>query len=128
VLLATRLREALARLNPGFPAEAIDDAFRKIIRLEGATLDARNRTLHRLLVDSVTVECRADGAIRGTQAQLMDFDDPDNNGWLAVNRLLSSRTNIIADRLLASSKARMDRWYQKVMQFYTRHSIYEHDA
>ena len=48
VLLATRLREALVRMNPTLPAEAIDDAFRKITRLEGATLDARNRTFHRL--------------------------------------------------------------------------------
>lgn len=64
VILADRLRQALVRLNPSLPAEAIDDAFRKINRLEGATLDARNQTFHRLLVDGVTVEYRADGAIR----------------------------------------------------------------
>jgi type I restriction enzyme, R subunit len=86
VILATHLREALVRLNPALPAEAIDDAFRKIIRLEGATLDARNRTFHRLLVDGVTVEYRADGAIRGAQALLLDFKDQDNNDWLAVNQ------------------------------------------
>src|SRR5258705_1235691 len=68
VVLVTRLREALVRLNSALPAEAIDDAFRKIKRLEGATLDARNRTFHRLLVDRVTVEYRAEGAIRGAQA------------------------------------------------------------
>jgi type I site-specific restriction-modification system R (restriction) subunit len=132
VLLATRLREALARLNPGFPAEAIDDAFRKIIRLEGATLDARNRTLHRLLVDSVTVECRADGAIRGTQAQLMDFDDPNNNGWLAVNRLLSSRTNIIADRFACQFKGENGSLVPEgdavLYAALYRYEIYEHDA
>ena len=86
VVLATRLREALMRLNSTLPAEAIDDAFRKIIRLEGATLDARNRTFHRLLVDGVTVEYRAGGAIRGAQARLIDFDNPENNDWLAVNQ------------------------------------------
>ncbi|MEX0804040.1 MAG: type I restriction endonuclease [Candidatus Binatia bacterium] len=51
VILTTRLREGLVRLNPTLPAEAIEDAFRKIIRLEGATLDARNRTFHWLLVE-----------------------------------------------------------------------------
>jgi type I restriction enzyme R subunit len=51
VILAPHLREALVRLNPTLPTDAIDDAFRKIIRLEGATLDARNRTFHRLLVE-----------------------------------------------------------------------------
>jgi len=64
VVVATRLRDGLVRLNPTFPAEAIDDAFRKIIRLEGATLDARNRNFHRLLVDGVAVEYGADGALR----------------------------------------------------------------
>src|SRR2546427_6642309 len=86
VLLADRLRQALARINPALPAAAIDDAFRKITRLEGATLDARNRVFHRLLVDGVTVEYRTDGSIRGAQARLLDFDDPDNNEWLAVNQ------------------------------------------
>ena len=86
VILATRLREALVRLNPTLPADAIDDAFRKITRLEGATLDARNRTFHRLLVDGVTVEYRANGAIRGAQASLVDFKDQHNNDWLAVNQ------------------------------------------
>jgi type I restriction enzyme R subunit len=86
VILAIRLRDALMRLNPALPAEAIDDAFRKIIRLEGATLDGRNRTFHRLLVDGITVEYRADGAIRGGQARLIDFDNRDDNDWLAVNQ------------------------------------------
>jgi type I restriction enzyme R subunit len=86
VILAARLREALVRLNPSLPADAIDDAFRKITRLEGATLDARNRTFHRLLVDGVTVEYRTDGSIRGAQARLIAFDNPENNDWLAVNQ------------------------------------------
>ena len=51
----------------------------------GATLEARNRAFHRMLVDGVTVEYRSDnGAIRGIQAQVIDFDDPTNNDWLAV--------------------------------------------
>jgi len=41
---------------------------------------------HQLLVDGVTVEYRTDGSIRGAQAQLLDFDNPDNNEWLAVNQ------------------------------------------
>jgi type I site-specific restriction-modification system R (restriction) subunit len=87
VVLEQRLRDALARLNPQLPAEAIHDAFRKLIRPEGPALEARNRAVHRLLVDGVTVEYRApDGAIRGAQAQVIDFDDADNNGWLAVNQ------------------------------------------
>ena len=87
VVLEQRLRDALDRLNPALPAEANDDAFRRLIRPEGATLEARNRAFHRLLVNGVTVEYRSDsGAIRGAQARVIDFDEPANNDWLAVNQ------------------------------------------
>ncbi len=87
VVLGDRLRQALVRLNPALPPEALDDAFRKLTRLEGATPDARNRAVHRWLVDGVTVEYRrADGSIAGAQARAIDFDTPDNNDWLAVNQ------------------------------------------
>ncbi len=87
VVLAQRLRDALARLNPALPAEALEDAFRKLTRPEGADLIQRNRALHRLLVDGVAVEYRdAEGTIRGAQARVIDFDDVQANDWLAVNQ------------------------------------------
>ncbi|MBD3368241.1 MAG: DEAD/DEAH box helicase, partial [Candidatus Eisenbacteria bacterium] len=87
VVLERRLRDALARLNPDLPAEAMEEALRKLLRVEGPDLVARNRTFHRLLVDGVTIEYRdADGAIRGAQARVLDFDDVSANDWLAVNQ------------------------------------------
>jgi len=87
VVLVERLHDALASLNPELPVEALDDAFRKMIRSEGPTLEARNRAFHRLLVDGVTVEYRTDeGTIRGAQARVIDFDEPASNDWLAVNQ------------------------------------------
>ena len=87
VVLERRLRDALAKLNPSLPSSALDDAVRKLTRPEGATLEARNRSFHRMLVNGVTVEYRArDGTIRGEQAQVVDFDNPDNNDRLAVNQ------------------------------------------
>jgi len=87
VVLARRLRDALAPLNPDLPPEALEDAFRKLTRHEGADLLQRNPALHRLPVDGVTVECRtADGGIRGVPVRVLDSDDPDNNDWLAVNQ------------------------------------------
>jgi type I restriction enzyme R subunit len=86
-VLEQRLRDALARLNTTLPAEALEDAFRKLCRPEGVDLLQRNRTLHRRLADGVTVEYRtAEGEIRGAQARVFDFDDPANNDWLAVNQ------------------------------------------
>jgi type I restriction enzyme R subunit len=87
VVLAQRLHDALAQLNRGLPAETLDDAFRKLTRPEGAELSARNRAIHRLLVDGVTVEYRTpDGEIRGAQARVIDFENPAANDWLAVNQ------------------------------------------
>ena len=87
VVLERRLRDALARLNPDLPAEALGDAFRKLVRPEGATTEARNRAFHRMLTDGVTVEHRGgDGAVRGAQVRAVDFDDADGNDWLAVNQ------------------------------------------
>ena len=103
VVLLPRLRAALERLNPELPDEAIEEACRRFTRLEGATLEARNRTAHRMLVDGITVEYRDDnGAIRGAQARLVDYDEPSNNDWLAVNQLpvLDNRNSRRPDILL----------------------------
>jgi type I restriction enzyme, R subunit len=87
VVLERRLREALARLNPDLPPEALEEAFRKLTRTDAPSLIERNRAVHRMLVDGVTVEYRRrDGSIAGAQALVLDFDKPDNNDWLAVNQ------------------------------------------
>ena len=40
-----------------------------------------------MLIHGVTVEYRAsDGNVSGVQAQVVDFDNPSNNDWLAVNQ------------------------------------------
>lgn len=103
VLLAQRLRAALARLNPDLPADALEDAFRKLIRPDGADVIQRNRSLHRLLVDGAAVEYRdRDGNIRGAQARFIDFDEPANNDWLAVNQfsVVENKHNRRADVVL----------------------------
>jgi type I restriction enzyme, R subunit len=87
VILEGRLRSALAQLNPTLPVEALDDAFRKLTRLEAPTLIERNRAVHRLLVDGINVEYRRkDGSIAGAQAKVLDYDQPDANDWAAVNQ------------------------------------------
>ena len=83
-----RLHGALQRLNPDLPAGALDDAYRKLTRPEGATVEARNRAFHRMVVDGVTVEHSTDdGHIRGAQVRVVDFDTPSGNDWLAVNQV-----------------------------------------
>ena len=94
VVLDAPLRDALARLNPELPTDALEDAFRDLTRPEGSTLEARNREFHRMLIDGVTVEYRDDeGRIRGAQAQVIDFDFPSANHFLAVNQFTVAEDN-----------------------------------
>ena len=87
VVLGERLRSALARLNPDLPDDALDDALSRLTRPTGATLEARNRDFHRMIVAGVTVEyVDTDGRVRGAQVRVLDFDEPDANDWFAVNQ------------------------------------------
>ncbi|MCX7423804.1 MAG: type I restriction endonuclease subunit R, partial [Planctomycetia bacterium] len=87
VVLVGRLREAIDRLNPKIPAEARDEAFRKVLLTDSPSLVVNNRKFHWMLCDGVEVEYRrADGSIAGDLVRLIDFDDPANNDWLAVNQ------------------------------------------
>ena len=87
MVLTTRLRSALARLNPDLPDAALEDALRRLTRPAGATLEARNRDFHRTLVAGVTVEhVDAEGRVRGAQVRVLDFGEPASNDWLAVNQ------------------------------------------
>ena len=87
VVLERRVWDALAALNSGLPGGALDDAFRKLTRPEGSTVNARNRAFHRMLVNGVEIEYRdAEGRVRGDQVRVLDFEVPANNDWLAVNQ------------------------------------------
>ena len=87
VVLKGRLRSALAQLKPNRPDDALDDALRRLTRPAGATLEARNRDFHRMAVAGLDVEYPdTDGRVRGDRVRALDFDDPDNNDWLAVNQ------------------------------------------
>ncbi|HUZ97680.1 MAG TPA: type I restriction endonuclease subunit R [Edaphobacter sp.] len=87
VILERRLRQALQRLNPTLPPEAIEDAYRRLTRPEEPSTVTQNHAVHKMLVDEVTVEyTRPDGSIGGALVRVIDFDNPDNNDWVAVNQ------------------------------------------
>ena len=86
-ILATRLKAALRKLNPTLPADALDEAFRKVRRLSHPTLIENNRAFHRLLVEGVDVEFRnKSGEIVHDKVWLIDFANPEANEFLAVNQ------------------------------------------
>jgi len=87
VVLEYRLRQALARLNPQVPTDALEEAFRKLTRPDSPSLVANNHVIHKYLVEGVPVEYqRADGSIGGDLVRVFDYDDPENNEFLAVNQ------------------------------------------
>ncbi|MDE0373170.1 MAG: type I restriction endonuclease subunit R [Rhodospirillales bacterium] len=87
VTLERRLRDALARLNPNLSSAALDVAFRELHRIDGTTVVTRNRDFHRKVVNGIDVEYRAEGgATRSAHVRIVDFDDPSDNDWLAVNQ------------------------------------------
>ncbi len=87
VILEGRLREALHRLNPNVPPEALDEAFRKLTRIATPQPIDGNRELHHYLVNGVSVEyMRPDGTIGYDPIRVLDFDTPHQNDWLVVNQ------------------------------------------
>lgn len=86
VLLLERLQAAIAAINPQLPASALDDALRALLRADSPTLAGRNHRIHQLLVDGIDVEYQTDGCTVHDKVWLIDFANPDNNDWLAVNQ------------------------------------------
>ena len=89
MVLVDRLRAALARINPHVPADALDEALRRLLNVGHDTpnLIENNRRWHQLLVDGVDVEFkRPDGSIAGDKVWPIDFDQIDRNDWLVVNQ------------------------------------------
>ena len=54
-VLPGRLRESLSRINPQIPAEALEEAIRKLLRTESPSLEENNRRFHRFLTDGVPI-------------------------------------------------------------------------
>jgi type I restriction enzyme R subunit len=87
VVLGRRLRDALARLNPHIPPDALDEAFRKLTTPPAGTFIGNNIAFHRMLVNGVEVEYqRPDGSIAGDPVKVINFQDVTANDWLAVNQ------------------------------------------
>jgi len=87
VVLVGRLRDAIWRLNPTIPADAREEALRKVLRVGTPALTQTNRSFHKMLRDGVEIEYkRADGSIAGDHVRLIDFDNPRANDWLVVNQ------------------------------------------
>ena len=86
VVLVTRLRDAIDKLNPSVSQDAKDDALKKVLRTDSPNALINNETFHKYLTEGIDVEVRTDSGIRGEKVYIVDFNNPGNNVFLAVNQ------------------------------------------
>jgi type I restriction enzyme R subunit len=88
VVLHGRLRAAVERINPWLPPQSRDEVVAKVLRAESQNPLSENLRLHQLTTGGVPVEYRQDdGSMRSGLAWLVDFNNPSDNDWCAVNQL-----------------------------------------
>jgi len=87
VVLVSRLRPALERLNPELPADAIDAAIEELKRDRSAMSAARaNREIYQLLKNGIKVNVREDDEERTEKAQVIDWNNPKNNDFFLASQ------------------------------------------
>lgn len=86
VVLVDRLRDAIARLNPGIPNVAREDALKQVLDLGIPAQLAANQQFHKLLVNGVPVQYQKAGETLGDLVRLVDFAHVAANEWLAINQ------------------------------------------
>lgn len=89
VVLTRYLRQKLVEFNPGLPDVAYDDALRQITSSSvSQSLLAINREKYDLLRDGVKVSFTdTKGKLKTQRLRVFDFDQPENNHFLAVREL-----------------------------------------
>ncbi len=88
IILEERLKDALARINPGLPGYAIEDASRQIMVPQSPSLLMNNRAFQKMITDGIDVQVKqADSGYRIEKAYVFDFEKPSNNEFLVVNQL-----------------------------------------
>lgn len=86
VVLVERLRSTLEDINPDIPSDSIDDATRKILITESPSLYENNRIFQTYVTEGIPVEYQKNGRTVHSVVKLFDFQNLDNNDWLAVNQ------------------------------------------
>lgn len=95
VVLRRRLKAAIDRLNPHLPASAREEAFKKVLRVEGITLLESNQSFHSYLTEGIDVRFSVgQGQSRSDKVWLLDFRNRDNNDFLAVNQFTVIQNNV----------------------------------
>jgi type I restriction enzyme R subunit len=87
VVLKERLRIKVAELNPELPRDQVDLVVQEAVSSGFPDQIQDHEAFHKLLVDGVPVSWTDENGVdRNIRADLVDFDDPSNNEYLAINQ------------------------------------------
>lgn len=87
VILAERLKEALARINPRLPGDALEEAFRQIMIPQSPSLIMNNKAFQGMISDGIDVQLKqANGSYRTAKVYVFDTEEPLNNDFMAANQ------------------------------------------
>ena len=87
VLLRSRVSDALSRINPTLPYEALEDAYRQISIPQNPSLLMNNKAFQKIITDGVDVPVKqADASYKTEKAYIFDFDKPLNNEFMVCNQ------------------------------------------
>jgi type I restriction enzyme, R subunit len=87
VVLTGRLAEAVARINPTLPQDAVQRVCEIAMTGTSPSLIEDHRGFHELLLAGIPISYVDDNDVeQDTHAKLVDFDDPANNEFMAVNQ------------------------------------------
>lgn len=87
VVLYQRLHNALQKINPKKPDEAIAAAIYQVTSIESSDLLENNRRFHKFLINGVEVEYLYNEEIVHDFVSLIDTSNLLNNDWLAIHPL-----------------------------------------
>ncbi len=87
VYLLNRLKNNIKKLNPELNEDNITNVVNKILKSESPTLVEENQRLHKYMVEGIDLEINDKTGNRRThKIKIIDFDNPENNEWFAVNQ------------------------------------------
>lgn len=86
VFLPDILPDALERINPTLPRQAINEAVLKINDIDSGSLQQRNEAFHEYLQSGVEVRFFDGKEEQNDIVYLIDFDNPENNDFHVVNQ------------------------------------------
>lgn len=86
VVLTHRLQAAIDKINPEIPADIREEAARNVARVPFTNLLANNEAFHKLITEGVDVKGRDGEQIKTFKVWLIDFQNPENNDFTAVNQ------------------------------------------